>query len=299
MTHRTFGDRPSLVRVAAEIGRARYSIRPSTPPTIRPMARDNGKARRAAGGGSGQHDGGEPITVVIADDHRSFGEALEIALGKERDLDIVRVVADGEDAVRAAVERQPDVVLMDLQMPGIDGIEATRRLREEGSTTAVIVMSGDPDDVTLARAVQAGARGFVPKTEAVEGLVNAIRRAHRGEPLHDAAEVHDSLERLRARTQIDGDLARRVQRLTPRELEILQALADGGAPDSIADQLGMSRHTLRTHTQNILTKLGVHSKVEAIIVAIRFGKVRTPGVIRLPESEAITSVPPSEDLERT
>jgi DNA-binding NarL/FixJ family response regulator len=216
-----------------------------------------------------------PITVVIADDHRSFGEALEVALGKERDLTVIEVVTDGAAAVESAAAHNPDVLLMDLQMPGVGGIEATRKIHQEAGGTAVIILSGQDDDVALGRAVQAGARGFLPKTEAVVELADAIRRAHRGEPLHSSAEVEESLRRLRRRRAADGDLAQRIERLTPRELEILQRMADGASPDAIAKDLGMSRHTLRTHTQNVLTKLGVHSKLDAIVAAIRYGKVRT------------------------
>ena len=249
------------------------------------MARSNGKARSAAGGGNGLSVARDPITIVIADDHRSFGEALEIALDRESDLDVLAVVTDGADAVKSAVEQQPDVMLVDLTMSGVDGIETTRRLRERGAATAVIVLTGERDDVALARAIQAGARGLIDKTHAVDDLATAIRRASRGEPLHAPDEVNNALRELRERGQVDEDLGRRVQRLTPRELEILQALADGSAPDKIAAELGMSKHTLRTHTQNILTKLGVHSKVEAIVAAIRFGRVKTPSVVRLPEAE--------------
>jgi DNA-binding NarL/FixJ family response regulator len=249
------------------------------------MARSNGKARSAAGGGNSQSGSHDPITVVIADDRRSFGEALEIALDRESDLDVVSVVTDGADAIKQAVEQEPDVMLVDLTMSGVDGIETTRRLRERGAATAVIVLTHERDDVALARAIQAGARGVLDKTHAVDDLAAAIRRASRGEPLHDPDEVTNALRELRQRGQVDEDLERRVQRLTPRELEILQALADGSPPDRIATDLGMSKHTLRTHTQNILTKLGVHSKVEAIVAAIRFRRVRTPGVVRLPEAE--------------
>lgn len=217
----------------------------------------------------------DPITVVIADDHRSFGEALEIALDKEQDLRVIEVVTDGAQAVETAREERPDVVLLDMQMPGVDGIEAARKIHEGNTGTAVIILSGQDDDVTLARAIQAGARGYLPKTEAVTGLADAIRRAYRGEPLHSSAEVDAALRKLRRRRAVDGDLAQRIERLTPRELEILQRMADGDAPEQIAEDLGMSRHTLRTHTQNVLTKLGVHSKLEAIVVAIRYGKVRT------------------------
>jgi DNA-binding NarL/FixJ family response regulator len=221
---------------------------------------------------------GERIRVVIADDHRSFGEALQIALDKEQDLAVIEIVTDGQEAVRAATRAHPDVVLMDLQMPGIDGLEATRRIREEGVDSAVIILTGNEDDVGLAKAVQAGARGFLRKTEPVDDLARAIRRAARGEPLHRAAEVDTSLKRLRRRRASDADLEKRLTRLTPRELQILQQMADGRAPEEIAEELGMSRHTLRTHTQNILTKLGVHSKIEAVVAAIRFGRVRTDEV---------------------
>jgi DNA-binding NarL/FixJ family response regulator len=217
----------------------------------------------------------EPITVVIADDHRSFGEALEIALDKELDLRVIEVVTDGAQAVETAMAERPDVVLLDMQMPGVNGIEAARKIHEGNTGTAVIILSGQDDDVALARAIQAGARGYLTKTEAVVGLADAIRRAHRGEPLHSSAEVDLALSKLRRRRAVDGDLAQRIERLTPRELEILQRMADGDAPEQIADDLGMSRHTLRTHTQNVLTKLGVHSKLEAIVAAIRYGKVRT------------------------
>src|SRR5688572_20569853 len=121
-------------------------------------------------------DAPEPITVVIADDHRSFGESLQVALDKEADVAVVEVVTDGTAAIESAVTHAADVVLMDLQMPGIDGIEATRKIREAAPSTAVIILSGQNGEVALARAIQAGARGFLQKTEAVAGVADAIRR---------------------------------------------------------------------------------------------------------------------------
>jgi DNA-binding NarL/FixJ family response regulator len=218
----------------------------------------------------------DPITVIVADDHLSFGESLQVALDKERDLDVVAVVTDGTTAIEAADRDHPDVILMDLQMPGIDGIEATRRIRDTAPSTAVIVLTGQEDELVLGRAVQAGAKGFLRKTEAVTGLADAIRRAHRGEPLHSSEEVESALGRLRRHRTREGDMAQRLLRLTPRELEILQRMADGQSPETIALDLGMSKHTLRTHTQNVLTKLGVHSKLDAIVAAIRHGRV-SPG----------------------
>jgi DNA-binding NarL/FixJ family response regulator len=218
------------------------------------------------------------ITVLIADDHRSFGEAMQIALTREGDLEVIEVVDGGELAVRTTLDQQPDVVLMDLRMPGTDGIEATRRIRSEGSRSAVVILTGDGDDVSLARAIQAGARGFIRKTCPIDEVASAVRRAHRGEPLHRPAEVNRALRAERERSRADKELHRRVDRLTPREVEVLQAMADGLSPERIAASLGVARHTLRTHTQNILTKLGVHSKTDAVVAAIRFGKVTPPGL---------------------
>jgi DNA-binding NarL/FixJ family response regulator len=210
---------------------------------------------------------------VIADDHLAFGEALEVVLAQEDDLQVIEVVTDGAAALRAVTDHDPDVVIMDVSMPGMDGIEATRKIRDEGLRTQVIVLSGTEDDLAMGRAVQAGARGFLSKTEAVGDLARAIRRAFRGDALNPEDEVNQSLTRLRRRRAQEGNIEQRMGRLTPRELEILQRIADGETNAQIAAELQMSPNTLRTHTQNVLTKLGVHSKLDAIVAAIRHGKV--------------------------
>ena len=240
-----------------------------------------GRVRSKDRNASGADD---DIKVVIVDDHRSYGEALQIALDGEDDLKVIEVVTDGESAIEVANEKHPDVMLVDVQMPGVDGLEATRRIHRDAAGTKVILLSGHDDDVVLARAVEAGARGFLKKTQTVSDLADAIRRAYRGEPLHAVTEVELSLARFRTQRRSDGELAQRVERLTPRELEILQKVAAGETSASISEELGMSRHTLRTHIQNVLTKLGVHSKTDAVVAAIRFGKVRTTET--LPQSDA-------------
>jgi DNA-binding NarL/FixJ family response regulator len=216
---------------------------------------------------------GPLITLVIADDHRSFAEALAYALGKERDLEIVAVMTDGEEAAAAVAERQPDVVLLDLQMPGIDGLETSRRIRSASQDTAVIILTGSDDELAHGRAVRAGAAGFLQKTAAIDDLAEAVRRAHRGEPLNPQEEVSAALARLKRVRNRDGDMAQRLDRLTPRELQILQLLSEGGSPEGISAELGVSRSTLRTHVQNTLMKLGVHSKLDAIVAAIRHERV--------------------------
>jgi DNA-binding NarL/FixJ family response regulator len=218
------------------------------------------------------------ISVLIVDDHRAFGEALAMALGKEADLDIVEVTVDGESAVEIADTRRPDVVLVDLQMPGIDGLETSRRIRAVSKETVVVVLTGSDDELALGRAIQAGAHGFLRKTAAVQDLAEAVRAAHRGDPLNAHDEIEFALRRLRRLRARDDDIAQRFDRLTPRELQILQLLADGKGADDIATQLDVSRNTLRTHVQNVLTKLGVHSKLDAIVAAIRHGRVNTVDV---------------------
>jgi DNA-binding NarL/FixJ family response regulator len=218
---------------------------------------------------------GKAITVLIVDDQRTFGEALQLALAKEKDLRVVDVVTDGPAAVEAATEFRPDVVLLDAAMPGMNGIEATRRIKDADPDAQVLILSGYEDELLLARAMQAGAVGLLRKTEAVTNVADSVRLAHRGEPLHDEKEIEGALRRLRHRRELDASAEKRLARLTPREVEILELMAAGNQADQIAEQLGMSVYTLRTHTQNILTKLGVHSKLEALVLAIRFGRVTT------------------------
>ena len=230
----------------------------------------------------------KPITVLIVDDERTFGEALEVALSHEDDLAIVDVATDGIHGIDAVNDHEPDVVIMDVSMPGMSGIEATRRIKERRPETQVVILSGHDDEHLLARAIQAGAVGLLRKTEAVANVANTVRLANDGEMLHPDDEVERALRRLRHRRDADDDARRRLERLTPRETEILGLMAKGHSPEDIAKLLAMSPNTLRTHTQNVLTKLGVHSKMEALVLAIRYGKVATVDVTDAEDDSTIT-----------
>jgi DNA-binding NarL/FixJ family response regulator len=220
---------------------------------------------------------GDRIATLVVDDHRTFGEAMRIALDQEKDVHVVGVATSGADGVALAEEHRPHVVLMDIEMPGMDGIEAIRRIKENAPEARVVVVSAHQGELVLARAVEAGASGYLSKETALSEIVGSVRLAYQGEPLMPPDEVRRVLRHLRHRRTQEASEQQRVDRLTPRETEILQLMAQGMPTDDIAEHLSVSPYTLRTHVQNILTKLGVHSKLEALAFAIRHGKVAAQG----------------------
>lgn len=229
------------------------------------------------------------IKVLIVDDERTFAEALELALGREKDLRVVGVSSNGAEAIASAAKHRPDVVIMDVTMPGMSGLEATRRIKEAEPDTRILILSGHDDEHLLARVMQAGASGLLHKTEAVVDLARSVRLAHRGQPIHEPLEVERALRRLRHRRSQEAGAAERLARLTPRELQILQLMAEGRVPEGISTALGVTPATLRTHTQNLITRLGVHSKMEALVLAIRHGVVTTIDLTDA-ETEAETEI---------
>jgi DNA-binding NarL/FixJ family response regulator len=213
--------------------------------------------------------------VVIADDHRSFAESLRLALDLERGIEVAAVCHDGAEVSEVVRDQDIDVVLMDLRMPVLDGVAAIRALRGEAPETRIVALSAHDEEEMVAQAVDAGAVGFLSKSVPLKEVARLVLAAARGEQLLDPQEVRRLATVVRRRRQQDAGLRERVRRLSPRETEILQRMADGVSPKEIAAALSISHHTLRTHVQNILFKLRVHSKVEALAAAIRFGKVRS------------------------
>ena len=217
------------------------------------------------------------ITLLICDDHRLLTDALVNIVGFD---DGIKLVADpvdnGQDAIALCAEHRPDVVMMDIDLRGdLDGIEATRRIKKVSPLTNVVVVSGQRRPTVLVEAVEAGAAGFLDKNTAVDDLLATIRAAAAGEVLVDPAVLASLLPRLAAERQSTQDVDARLARLTAREREVLGLMAAGCRSDAIAARLVISTPTVRTHAQNILLKLGVHSQLEAVALAARNSQLPT------------------------
>jgi DNA-binding NarL/FixJ family response regulator len=221
----------------------------------------------------------DPVRVLIIDDHRMFADALQLLLRGEEGIDLAATASTAEEALEISESMRPDVVLMDIDLPGIDGIEATRmfRQRQPGVTVVIITAYQQPD--VIAAAIDAGASGYVPKTHAADELVSVIRRAALGEMVLPSRDIGAILGRLQRAREIRTDEGHLVARLTPRELEVLQSLADGKSTAEIAQALFISPRTVRTHVKSVLAKLGVHSKLEAVTMALRYGVIRVDRLV--------------------
>lgn len=218
--------------------------------------------------------GGDPIRILLCDDHKVLADALALMIRSDPQLRLVADPVDtAEEAVSLASEHKPDVVLMDVQLKGHStGIEATRRIKQICPSTNVLVMSGSgPADTLLVEAVEAGASGFMPKTEAAEDVIASVKAAARGEILVDPQLLARVLQRVGAERQARRDAERIIRRLTEREREILGLLGKGFSNDDIAGKLYISPQTVQTHVRNILNKLAVHSKLEAVALGARAG----------------------------
>jgi DNA-binding NarL/FixJ family response regulator len=208
------------------------------------------------------------IRALIVDDHPVTREGLRTALELSDDVAVVGEAASGEEAVDRAGELTPDVVFMDVRMPGMDGIEATRRILEVAPETKIILITIDESRGAIAQAIQAGVSGYLLKDASADALIDAARNAIEGN-----AVIHPQL----TRTFIEEvRLAEPNQDQTPlskREREILQKVADGATTKQVASDLGISPHTVKTHLERIFEKLGANDRAQAVAIAIRTGIV--------------------------
>jgi two-component system, NarL family, response regulator LiaR len=207
----------------------------------------------------------EPITVMLIDDHRVVRQGLRDFLELQDDIEVVGEASSGEEGVQLARELLPEVVLMDLVMPGIDGVEATRRLKAASPSSKVIVLTSFADDDKVFPAIKAGAISYLLKDISPEDLAHAIRAAQRNEAvLHPevAAKLMQEFSTPRANEAP-------VEQLTPREMDVLRLIAKGKSNREIADTLIVSEKTVKSHVSNILSKLHLADRTQAAIYALR------------------------------
>jgi len=216
-----------------------------------------------------------PIRLLICDDHRILTEALTMIFDRDRAIEMVaEPVADPLEAIEACRELHPDVVLMDVDLKAsMDGIEATRQIKEVSPDTRVVILTSFEDDRLVVSAVEAGASGFLRKTNAVQEVVETVKAAARDEVLIDSALLARMLAQVARERRVDREEGKAVDRLTSREVEILQLLARGLRSEDISGTLHISLRTVQTHIHNLLTKLGVRSRLEAVALAGRAGLV--------------------------
>jgi DNA-binding NarL/FixJ family response regulator len=211
---------------------------------------------------------GEPIRILIVDDQPVVRQGLRAFLELQEGVEVVGEAADGDEALEAAARLLPDVILMDLVMPRLDGIAAMRLLRQRVPAARVLVLTSFLDDDKLLPALRSGAAGYLLKNAQPHELVRAVRAAHAGEALLDpvvAARLVDTLAAAGGEEPLD--------RLTPREREVLVLIGQGFPNKRIARELEVSEKTVKTHVGHVLAKLGVTDRTQAAIVAVRAGLV--------------------------
>jgi DNA-binding NarL/FixJ family response regulator len=209
------------------------------------------------------------MRVLIVDDHPVTRDGLRTAFNLADEIEVVGEAASGEEAIQVVSDTKPDIVFMDVRMPGMNGIQATRQIRENNPDTKIILFTIDESRASVAEAIQAGVSGYLLKDASVGELINAARQAMAGK-----AVIHPSL------TQAFIEEVQLVDRpttaeapLSPREVEILQKIAYGSTTKEVADQLGISFHTVKTHLERIFEKLGANDRAQAVAIAIRQGLV--------------------------
>ena len=203
-----------------------------------------------------------PITILTADDHPLIRDGLAAVLRAQGGLQVVAEAANGEEAIEAYARLRPDIVLMDLRMPVMDGLTATRAILGEDPNARIIVLTTYDGDEDIHRALAAGARGYILKdmmrTELL-GVIQAVHRGQRGIPGPVAARLAEHTPRIG---------------LTPRELEVLRLVADGLSNAQVAERIGRTEGTVKVHLKNILQKLDVNDRTEAVTTALRRGFIR-------------------------
>ncbi|WP_052666858.1 response regulator transcription factor [Nitriliruptor alkaliphilus] len=217
-------------------------------------------------------NGDEPVRIVIVDDHQLVADALAETLAAVPAFEVTGVAHDLTSGMQLIAASRPDVVIMDVRLPDGDGAAGTAEALRRAPEAKVLVLSAQTGIDVVARAVESGAAGFLPKTTPLGELVDAVRRVQAGSVLFAREQLSEVAQHLRqAQHRIGGDLS-------GREREVLWLLSLGTSTQGMADQLFLSPHTVRNHVRNISTKLGAHSKLEAVAIASREGLLAPPSV---------------------
>jgi two-component system response regulator NreC len=217
-----------------------------------------------------------PIRVLLADDHPILRSGLKLLLGAEPDLDVVGEANNGREAVEQTLQLRPDVVVMDIAMPEMGGLEATRKISQLDLGTRVLILTVHAEEQYLLPVVQAGGSGYVRKAQADTDLLEAVRAVHRGEVFLDPPATKMLLEDYLGRVQA-GKEADSYQTLSEREREVLKLTAEGYTAQEIADKLILSPKTVDTYRQRVMDKLNLHHRAELVKYALRKGLLQPSG----------------------
>jgi DNA-binding NarL/FixJ family response regulator len=210
------------------------------------------------------------IRILVADDHPMLREGLVAVLSTQPDFDVIGEAADGAEVVRLAEALRPDVILLDLEMPDVDGVAALEGLRDAGSEARAVVFTAYDTDERILRSLRAGARGYLLKGASRQEIFDAVRTVHAGGSLLEPGVTTRLLDHVR-----EGGA--QTEPLTPRELEVLALISEGLHNSEIAGRLFVTERTVKFHVSSILAKLGADNRTEAVALAARRGLIRMPG----------------------
>jgi DNA-binding NarL/FixJ family response regulator len=216
----------------------------------------------------------EKINVMLVDDQTMIRQGFGYVIGLQSDMKLTGEASNGREALDMALERHPDVILMDIQMPGMSGIEATQEIMKQLPKTKIVILTTFDDQEYIYQGIRSGAVGYLLKDSEVEDMIGAIRSAFRGEAVYKTGLAADALSRVAASGFTPSDKVSLLDPLTDREQEILQEMAYGLRNDQIAQKLMITEGTVKSHVHRILQKFGCEDRTQVVVIALRNGMVK-------------------------